>query len=107
MFRCPPRSIRPFGKSFSAEQVEGSDFVRFRIHDLRHAFAVRWLEAGGNIYRLQKHLGHSSIKTTEGYLDHVPEDIHDVVRGLVAASQMAQNGGTPSGYEPKGAQKVA
>jgi integrase len=91
----------------SNEHVEGSGFARFRIHDLRHAFAVRWLEAGGNIYRLQKHLGHSSIKATEGYLDHVPEDIHDVVRGLVAASPMAQNGGTPSGYEPKGAQKAA
>ncbi len=90
----------------SAEHVEGSGFARFRIHDLRHAFAVRWLEAGGNIYRLQKHLGHSSIKTTEGYLDHVPEDIHDVVRGLVGASQMAQNGGTSNGYAPNGAQKV-
>jgi len=91
----------------SAEHVEGSGFARFRIHDLRHAFAVRWLEAGGNIYRLQKHLGHASIKTTEGYLDHVPEDIHDAVRGLARTSQMAQNGGTPSGYDSKGAQKVA
>jgi integrase len=89
------------------EQVEGSDFARFRIHDLRHAFAVRWLEAGGNIYRLQKHLGHSSIKTTEGYLDHLPEDIHDVVRGLVGRSQVAQNDGTADWDERKGAQRIA
>jgi integrase len=90
----------------AAEQVDGSDFARFRIHDLRHAFAVRWLEAGGNIYRLQKHLGHSSIKTTEGYLDHVPEDIHDVVRGLVGGSHVAQNGGTLEGGQRKGAQSA-
>jgi integrase len=91
----------------SAEQVADSDFVRFRIHDLRHAFAVRWLEAGGNIYRLQKHLGHSSIKTTEGYLDHLPEDVHDVVRGLAGRLQVAQNGGTRGVDQRKRAQKVA
>lgn len=37
-----------------------------------HAFAVRWLKADGNIYRLSRHLGHSSVKVTEqnylGYL---------------------------------------
>jgi hypothetical protein len=30
----------------AAERADGSDFARFRVHDLRHAFAVRWLEAG-------------------------------------------------------------
>ncbi len=47
-------------------------FRRFGVHDLRHAFAVRWLKAGGSIYRLSRHLGHSSLKVTEhnylGYL---------------------------------------
>jgi integrase/recombinase XerD len=91
----------------AAERVEGSGFTRFRIHDLRHAFAVRWLETGGSIYRLQKHLGHSSIKTTEGYLDHVAGDLHDVVRGLGGGSQAAQNGGTLDGGQRKGAQSAA
>ncbi|GBQ47911.1 tyrosine-type recombinase/integrase [Komagataeibacter europaeus] len=40
-------------------------FRRFGVHGLRHAFAVRWLKAGGNIYRLSRHLGHSSVKVTE------------------------------------------
>lgn len=51
---------------------ENPFFPRFGVHDLRHAFAVRWLKAGGNIYRLSRHLGHSSVKVTEqnylGYL---------------------------------------
>lgn len=51
---------------------ENPFFPRFGVHDLRHAFAVRWLKAGGNIYRLARHLGHSSVKVTEqnylGYL---------------------------------------
>ncbi|WP_242501313.1 tyrosine-type recombinase/integrase [Komagataeibacter xylinus] len=40
-------------------------FRCFGVHDLRHAFAVRWLKEGGNIYRLSRHLGHSSVKVTE------------------------------------------
>lgn len=48
--------------------AEDKDFVPFRIHDLRHGFAIRWLRNGGNIYHLSIHLGHSSIKTTEMYL---------------------------------------
>ena len=41
----------------------------FRFHDLRHLYAVDYLRKGGKIYALQKILGHSSLKTTELYLD--------------------------------------
>ncbi len=44
-------------------------FRPFRFHDLRHRFAVDFLKRGGGIYDLSKHLGHSSVKTTEIYLD--------------------------------------
>ncbi|MCR9071398.1 MAG: site-specific integrase, partial [Alphaproteobacteria bacterium] len=43
----------------------------FRCHDLRHEFAIRELESGRDIYDLSRHLGHSSVKTTELYLDYV------------------------------------
>jgi integrase len=46
----------------------------FRCHDLRHWFAVRWLREGGDIYALSRHLGHSSVKTTEIYLNYVGRD---------------------------------
>lgn len=45
--------------------------VAFRFHDLRHLFAVTFLQRGGNIYDLQRILGHGSIKTTELYLDYL------------------------------------
>lgn len=45
--------------------------VPWRIHDLRHLFAVRYLQNGGSIYDLQKILGHSTIAVTERYLDHL------------------------------------
>lgn len=45
--------------------------LKFRFHDLRHKFAVDYLRGGGVIYDLQRILGHSSIKTTEGYLAYL------------------------------------
>lgn len=67
---------------------EGVEFRRWRIHDLRHRFAVRWLKAGGDIYRLSRHLGHTSVKTTEIYLDHLTEDELDAVRGVAQTGNL-------------------
>jgi integrase len=55
----------------SAQKI-GTAFRPFRCHDLRHGFAVRALENGWDIYALSRHLGHSSVKTTEIYLGYVP-----------------------------------
>lgn len=71
----------------SAEE-EGVPFRRFRAHDLRHRFAVRALQNGWSIYALSKHLGHTSVKTTEIYLDHLPAEQQDVVMGV--AQKVAQ-----------------
>ncbi|WP_342452848.1 tyrosine-type recombinase/integrase [Pararoseomonas indoligenes] len=62
------------------EQKAGREFRRFRVHDLRHRFAVRWLKEGGNIYSLSNHLGHTSVKTTEIYLDHLTEQERGVAQ---------------------------
>ena len=56
------------------ERRAGREFRRFRVHDLRHGFAIRWLKAGGDIYALSRHLGHTSVKTTEIYLGYLTEE---------------------------------
>lgn len=55
-------------------QREGRKLTRMRFHDLRHEYAIRYLENGGSIYTLQKLLGHSSIRQTEWYLAYLSPD---------------------------------
>jgi site-specific recombinase XerD len=46
---------------------------KVKPHCLRHTYAVRFLEGGGDIYLLSKLMGHSSVKVTEIYLECTPE----------------------------------
>lgn len=57
---------------------------RFRFHDLRHWYAVDYLKRGGSIYRLQQVLGHSSIATTEGYLDFLTPEEQEIAKSAPA-----------------------
>jgi len=46
-------------------------------HTFRHSFAVHCLKMGMNLRTLQKILGHSSLTTTQVYLDIVGKDVKD------------------------------
>jgi integrase/recombinase XerD len=66
-----------------AAQRAGRPFQPFRLHDLRHEYAIRWVEAGRSLYRLQKHLGHSSVRTTELYTQYIsPEQAERAKHGM-------------------------
>lgn len=49
-------------------------------HALRHTFASRFMQKGGNILTLQKILGHSSLAMTMRYAHLAPEHLADAVR---------------------------
>jgi len=61
--------IEKYGKAASIGHIHP--------HQLRHSFGVHYLKAGGNIRVLQKLLGHSSLTTTQIYLDLVAQDVSE------------------------------
>lgn len=55
-------------------------------HTLRHAFASRFLRAGGSLFELGRVLGHSSQRTTEIYAHMVPDHLASVGATMARAS---------------------
>ena len=49
--------------------------ILIRFHDLRHTFASHFMMNGGNIYDLQKILGHTSLEMTQRYAHLAPEHL--------------------------------
>jgi integrase len=52
---------------------KGKERRYIRFHDLRHTFASHWVMNGGDIFRLQKILGHKSIQMTQRYAHLAPD----------------------------------
>lgn len=55
-------------KSIFRSLKTASGISRLHPHLLRHTFATRYLENGGNIYALQNILGHTSLEMVKRYL---------------------------------------
>ena len=61
-----------FGRYCTNRGVEQSN-----IHGLRHNFAKGWVRNNGNMFSLQKILGHSSLDMTRRYVKMFSEDIKE------------------------------
>lgn len=51
-----------------------------RFHDLRHTFASHFMMNGGNIYDLQKILGHTTLEMTQRYAHMSPAHLAEAVQ---------------------------
>jgi integrase len=67
----------------------------FHFHDLRHTFATRIVQAGVDLYKVQRLLGHKSPMMTQRYAHHYPESLREGVealeRGRSVSTKLAQS----------------
>jgi integrase len=59
-----------------------------RLHDLRHAMATYWLDAGVPVHVVSQRLGHAKVSTTSDIYGHVPD-------GSQAKAAVAMAGSLP------------
>lgn len=70
-----PIAVNHIYREFKAAQVKAGFQNFYRFHDLRHTFASHFMMKGGNIYDLQKILGHSNITMTQKYAHLSPSHL--------------------------------
>ena len=91
-----------FRKRFK-KALKGAGVREIRVHDLRHTYAVQFLEKGGQMYDLQKVLGHQSQRLTERY-SHFSAAMRERARGLVDHGSRPRlsliSGGNPEAMLP-------
>jgi integrase len=69
----------------------------FHFHDLRHTFATRLVQAGVDLYKVQRLLGHKSPIMTQRYAHHYPESLRDGVEILDrVGTHLGQSAGSPT-----------
>ena len=62
-----------------------------RFHDLRHSFASNFVMQGGEIYKLQRLLGHTSIQMTERYSHLSPDHLSGATELLNFGTKKREN----------------
>lgn len=58
--------------------------TKLRFHDLRHTFASHWVLDGGDIFRLSRILGHSTVVVTQKFYAHLAPEAWEQDYGRVS-----------------------
>lgn len=77
-----PISTRSIQKVFKDAKRKAGIKKPATVHTLRHSFATHLLEAGTDIYRVQKLMGHTTPKTTAIYIHLRRQDLLKVISPL-------------------------
>lgn len=67
-------------RRFQRAQGKAGITNKIRFHDLRHSFASNYMMNGGNVFDLQKILGHTDIKMTMRYAHFTPEHLQGSIK---------------------------
>lgn len=61
-----------------------------RFHDLRHTFASQWVMKGGDLFKLQKILGHKTVQMTMRYAHLAPNAFAEDFKRMGGPSEWSQ-----------------
>lgn len=67
-------------RRFHKAQDKAGITNKIRFHDLRHTFASNYMMNGGNVFDLQKLLGHTDIKMTMRYAHFTPDHLQGSIK---------------------------
>lgn len=75
--------LTPHGLKHWTKRLEEKSGLDFHLHQFRHTFACKLVEADVNLFKIQKLMGHSDIKMTMKYArslktEDMAEDIHKI-----------------------------
>lgn len=71
--------------------MDQAKITDFHFHDLRHTCATRMVQAGVDLYKVQRLLGHKSPIMTQRYAHHYPESLRDGVEALETGRLVSTN----------------
>jgi len=71
--------------------LDSAKIHNLHFHDLRHTFATRMVQAGIDLYKVQRLLGHKSPIMTQRYPHHYPESLREGVDALEAGRRISTN----------------
>ena len=74
-----PHTGRKVSMAFK-RACERAGIVNLRFHDLRHDFATSLVQAGVDLYRVQKLCGHKDQRMTQRYAHLLPETLREAIK---------------------------
>ncbi|NOT78254.1 MAG: site-specific integrase [Bacteriovoracaceae bacterium] len=74
-------------RRFHKAQDKAGITNKIRFHDLRHSFASNYMMNGGNVFDLQKLLGHTDIKMTMRYAHFTPDHLQNSIQFMDMTSE--------------------
>lgn len=86
-----PIEIHHIYRDFAKAQTKAKISNKIRFHDLRHTFASQFMMNGGNVFDLQKILGHTDIKMTMRYAHYSPEHLQKAILGFELGEVLEPN----------------
>jgi len=78
-------------RRFHKAQTKAGITNKIRFHDLRHSFATNYMTNGGNVFELQKLLGHTDIKMTMRYAHFTPDHLQGSIKFMNMTDESNEN----------------